>query len=99
MVLPFGIVAGAFACWALSAVAMAQEVPSPAKDPPSLQELAKTHKNPFAQSVNVPFEFATGFGVGVRAPHRREHEHSTRRAVLAAVWLDPDRAPVAFHHV
>ena len=99
MVLPVGIVAGAVACWALSAVAMAQDVPPPAKDPPSLQELAKTHKNPFAQSVNVPFEFATGFRGGVRAPHRREHEHSARPAVLADVWLDPDRAPVALRHV
>jgi hypothetical protein len=33
MVLPVGIVAGAVACWALSSVAMAQEVSPPAKDP------------------------------------------------------------------
>lgn len=79
MVLPFGIVAGAVACWALSAVAMAQEVPPPAKDPPSLQELAKTHKNPFAQSVNVPFEFATGFGVG---PERRTGESMNIQPVV-----------------
>jgi hypothetical protein len=63
---PFGIVAGVVACWALSgaALAQAQEEPTPAQGPPSLQELAKTHKNPFVQSVNVPFQFITGFGVG-----------------------------------
>jgi hypothetical protein len=33
VVLPVGIVAGAVACWALSSVAMAQEVSPPAKDP------------------------------------------------------------------
>jgi hypothetical protein len=42
------VVAGVVACW----------------DRESLQELAKTHKNPLAQSVNVPFQFTTGFGVG-----------------------------------
>ena len=42
----------------------AQESPAPAKDKPSLQELAKQHKNPFAQAVTVPFLFITGFGVG-----------------------------------
>ena len=66
MVLPFGIVAGAVACRALSAVAMAQ-----AKDPPSLQKLAKTHKNPFAQSVNVPFELPPASGWGQSAAPAR----------------------------
>jgi hypothetical protein len=36
---------------------------------------------------------------GVGAPHRREHEHPAGPAVLADVWLDPDRAPVALRHV
>ena len=58
------VVAGVVACWALSTVAMAQEGPTPTKDRESLQELAKTHKNPLAQSANVPFQFTTGFGVG-----------------------------------
>jgi len=79
MLSPFGIVAGAVACWAVSAVAMAQEAPTQAKDPQSLQELAKTHKNPFAQSVNLPFEFATGFGVG---PERRTGESMNIQPVL-----------------
>ncbi len=57
-------VAGVVACWALSSPATAQEAPAPAKDKPSLQELAKQHKNPFAQAVTVPFLFITGFGVG-----------------------------------
>jgi hypothetical protein len=50
MLSPFGIVAGAVACWAVSGVAMAQEAPTQAKDPQSLQELAKTHKNPSCRS-------------------------------------------------
>ena len=79
MLSPFGIVAGAVACWAVSAVAMAQEAPTQAKDPQSLQELAKTHKNPFAQSVNLPFEFATGFGVG---SERRTGESMNIQPVL-----------------
>ena len=79
MLSPFGIVAGAVACWAVSGVAMAQEAPTQAKDPQSLQELAKTHKNPFTQSVNVPFEFATGFGVG---SERRTGESMNIQPVL-----------------
>ena len=58
------VVVGAIACWALSSAALAQEASTPAKDKPSLQELSKQHKNPFAQAITVPFLFVTGFGVG-----------------------------------
>jgi hypothetical protein len=76
------IVAGVVACWALSAVAMAQEAPplaEGAKDPKNLQELSKSHKNPFSESVNVPFQFTTGFGVG---SERRTGESLSIQPVL-----------------
>lgn len=52
------VIVGTLATVAIAAQALSQESTT------NLQELAKTHKNPLAQSVNVPFQFVTGFGMG-----------------------------------
>src|SRR5262249_28085258 len=62
------VVSGA-AAMGLASPLQAQEAIGPA--PPgstgsALQEVAKNKENPFAQTINLPSEAATGFGVGPR---------------------------------
>jgi hypothetical protein len=47
-----------------SARAQVGSAQSPVGSGTDLRDLAKEHKNPLAQSINVPFQFTTGFGVG-----------------------------------
>ena len=61
------MVVGVLAWSVFATSAVAQEPSAPTKDRPGLQELAKEHKNPLAQSINVPFQLTTGFGSEHRA--------------------------------
>jgi len=79
---------------ALVARALAQETEGatpPASGGPSLQELAKDKQNPFSQTINLPIEVVTGFGIG---PHHDIGEQLTIQP-LFPVALDADWTLIA----
>ena len=54
------------ALWMLAAPAAAQDTAGPENAASTLQDVAKATHNPFTETINLPIEAATGFGIG---PH------------------------------
>ena len=59
---------------------------------PTLQDVAKAKHNPFTETINLPIEAATGFGIG---PHHDIGEELSIQALVSGrtiVPLEPSSA-------